>query len=899
MKSLDERFEEIEALARRMGLDPFPILYEVVPRDIIWEVSSYGLPTRMSHWSFGRSFVHQKTYGEMGYSKIYELIINNNPSYAFLDDTNSDVVNMLICGHCAAHSDFFKHNACFSKSNRNMVNQAEQNAHTVDSFKEKYGIEVVEDWMDVAFALDRHIDWSMGENRQRYPQQEHVFRKVDPLPYSDLFGEDQKPRVVHEVKNKDFPPHKERDLIWFMATYAQMLPWQRELMSMIRSESFYFYPQFMTKIMNEGWACVDPSTLVFTEEGLRSMKDVVDEKIQVVSDGEASRRVYDRNIIRNQPTVTMRTRRGFSITGSVTHRVLLADGTFRRLDELVAGDIVSISGGSGMWPSKEVRVSWSKPKAFSLVDAAKKAETSVWTLMRRKSGKHCSCSSSCKIDAAIEEYKSHPSAVGISKRRSVIVPTVVGEDFASFLGYLVGDGHISLAKRVIGLTTADVEQARSFSFLVRRLFGIVPRTIRDGKRFRVLFHSLTVSDYLVQAIGLTTGPSARQKTIPDVILKSPENVVSKFLRAYFDCDGCACKQGVILSTSSDFLAERVQILLLNWGILSRRHKQAHEIWNIHVSGISAARFSEKIGFGLSRKQKKLDRYVKNHEWFKKEKYEDEVVGIEHGTGDVYDISVRDTHRYAAAGFVNHNSFWHAELMLNYEDLTASEHMDFAKAHAGVVSAGPPGSLNPYYVGFRIFGDIKKRWDEYYEAGQKDAAFLKFGDVDKYDEEGNVVMSKMTGMQKLLQVRAEDDDVSFVYNYLTMDLAQDMKLYRYGMRGVSENPDEDDIILKSRDMAKIIEAMTSRLHNYGAPPIYIDEVSDSDRSLILIHDESDKIPLDEMYTKETLKYIARTWGHKVVLRSRDRFGKVLSYVIDGYSEVKSREAEDESIVEVSI
>ena len=499
MKSLDERFEEIEALARRMGLDPFPILYEVVPRDIIWEVSSYGLPTRMSHWSFGRSFVHQKTYGEMGYSKIYELIINNNPSYAFLDDTNSDVVNMLICGHCAAHSDFFKHNACFSKSNRNMVNQAEQNAHTVDSLKEKYGIEVVEDWMDVAFALDRHIDWSMGENRQRYPQQEHVFRKVDPLPYSDLFGEDQKPRVVHEVKNKDFPPHKERDLIWFMASYAQMLPWQRELLSMIRSESFYFYPQFMTKIMNEGWA----------------------------------------------------------------------------------------------------------------------------------------------------------------------------------------------------------------------------------------------------------------------------------------------------------------------------------------------------------------------------------------------------------------SFWHAELMLNYEDLTPSEHMDFAKAHAGVVSAGPPGSLNPYYVGFRIFGDIKKRWDEYYEAGQKDAAFLKFGDVDKYDEEGNVVMSKMTGMQKLLQVRAEDDDVSFVHNYLTRDLAQDMKLYRYGMRGVSENPDEDDIILKSRDMAKIIEAMTSRLHNYGAPPIYIDEVSDSDRSLILIHDESDKIPLDEMYTKETLKYIARTWGHKVVLRSRDRFGKVLSYVIDGYSEVKSREAEDESIVEVSI
>ena len=60
------------------------------------------------------------------------------------------------------------------------------------------------------------------------------------------------------------------------------------------------------------------------------------------------------------------------------------------------------------------------------------------------------------------------------------------------------------------------------------------------------------------------------KQVPDAILRSPAPVVRAFLRAYFDCDGYAGRQGVILSTSSDSLASTVQLLLLNFGILSSR-----------------------------------------------------------------------------------------------------------------------------------------------------------------------------------------------------------------------------------------------------------------------------------------------------------------------------------------
>ena len=207
-----KRFDEIEQLAISKGLDFFPIIFEEVPREVIWEVASYGLPTRMSHWSFGRSYLHQKTNGEMGFGRIYELIINNDPSYAFLDDTNPDIVNMLVAAHCYGHSHYFKNNMLFQKTNRSMVNQAESNAKTIEGYKSKYGVDVVEEWMDIAFALDKHMDTNIGEERGRYPEPKHVFREIQPLPYADLMGESTKPRIIEEVQNKAFPPHPEKEL---------------------------------------------------------------------------------------------------------------------------------------------------------------------------------------------------------------------------------------------------------------------------------------------------------------------------------------------------------------------------------------------------------------------------------------------------------------------------------------------------------------------------------------------------------------------------------------------------------------------------------------------------------------------------------------------------------------
>src|SRR5256714_15554445 len=212
----------------------------------------------------------------------------------------------------------------------------------------------------------------------------------------------------------------------------------------------------------------------------------------------------------------------------------------------------------------------------------------------------------------------------------------------------------------------------------------------------------------MQWLGTDQRPKARQNRIPPVILRSPKAVVSAFLRAYFDCDGCASiKEGVILSTFSEDIAQALQVLLLNYGILTRRYGP-----NVRIKSMSARVFANEINFGLARKREKLGQYLASHQWFLKEDPTDEVVSIEHGVADVYDITVDRSHRYVANGMVHHNSLWHSRIMRQLADrgvISDSEVLEFAQLHSSVLSPSRT-SLNPYYLGFKMYEDIEQRWD---------------------------------------------------------------------------------------------------------------------------------------------------------------------------------------------
>ncbi|OCA87432.1 SpoVR family protein [Pseudobacillus wudalianchiensis] len=258
MKDLQYAIDEITEIATGFGLDFYPMRYEICPADIIYTFGAYGMPTRFSHWSFGKQFFKMKLQYDLGLSKIYELVINSNPCYAFLLDTNSLIQNKLIVAHVLAHCDFFKNNVRFQQTNRHMVESMAATADRIRQYEIDHGKETVEKFLDAVLAIEEHIDPSLLR-RQLYWQteEEEIETEKKKGPYDDLWSLDESNtfELVPKKAKKLIPPRPEKDLILFIEQYSRDLEdWQRDIMTMVREEMLYFWPQLETKIMNEGWA---------------------------------------------------------------------------------------------------------------------------------------------------------------------------------------------------------------------------------------------------------------------------------------------------------------------------------------------------------------------------------------------------------------------------------------------------------------------------------------------------------------------------------------------------------------------------------------------------------------------------------------------------------------------
>lgn len=885
-EALAKAAEEITGYARGYGLDFWSICFELLEHDELNEVASYGgFPTRYPHWKWGMEYEQLSKSYTYGLSKIYELVINNDPCYAYLMKSNSMVDQKLVMAHVCGHADFFKNNLWFAHTNRKMMDQMANHGTRIRRYAERVGHEEVEKFIDACLSIENLIDMHSPfikrrrERRSEEEEEEELHRarrsapkKLRSKAYMDRYVNppeflEQQQRKLEEAieKSKHFPENPERDVMLFLLEHAPLERWQRDILGMIREEAYYFAPQAMTKVMNEGWACVAPESLVFTQSGLIPMRAVVEEREGAVSDGAELRAVYDRHVIAQHPTVRLRTRRGLELEGSNNHRVLLADGeTWRRLDELQPGDRLAVSGGAGHWPSEEVELAWEAPHRVSLQEVADEADVSLWTVLRHRAGRQIRAAGA--VATALEAYDAPSNAAlpqCVNKRAPVRLPGRVDASLGAFLGYLVGDGHISRVKRHFGLTTGDAEQAERFAALATELFALSATVRRDGEKLRVFVYSETISDFLTEALDLTSGPSAREKRVPDAVLRSPEPVVRAFLRAYFDCDGHAGKQGVILSTASDALGQQVQLLLLNYGILSRRRRQNDGCWHVHVAGASAKRFAEAVGFGLTRKQAALEEYVAARSWFKAERWEDEVVSLERGTADVYDISVEETHRYAACGLINHNSYWHSRLMTE-KILTDAEVVDYADRHAGTMGTSP-GVLNPYKLGIELFRDIKERWDR----GKFGAAWEECDDAAaRRDWDKQLGL----GTEKLFTVRRIYNDVLFIDEYLTEEFARTHKLFTF-----EYSKQSDEYVIASREFKQVKEKLLFQLTNWGNPVISVVDANFENRGeLYLIH-RHEGVDLQMDHAKDTLENVQRIWNRPVHLETViEKRRKVLSY-----------------------
>ncbi|HEX8994798.1 MAG TPA: SpoVR family protein [Ktedonobacterales bacterium] len=271
LAKLENAIEEIWGIAQRFRLDPFPVHFELVPATIMYEFGAYGLPGRFGHWSRGKAYYRMKTEYDYGLSKIYELVVNTNPSYAFLMEQNDLLQNQVVVAHVLGHTDFFKNNVYFRSTPPNMIDKVSVNADRVRQYEYDHGIEKVERFLDAVLAIEEHIDPNTylrqrgGERSLSDRPPEDDGERHRASTYDDLWALDMS-AAEHEAaaaeaerraaqRRRRFPAEPQKDILKFLAEHAPNLePWQRDLLLIVREEMLYFVPQMRTKTINEGWA---------------------------------------------------------------------------------------------------------------------------------------------------------------------------------------------------------------------------------------------------------------------------------------------------------------------------------------------------------------------------------------------------------------------------------------------------------------------------------------------------------------------------------------------------------------------------------------------------------------------------------------------------------------------
>ena len=253
-KDLSEWDDKICEIARGYGLDWFDINYEICDYyEMIGHMSYHGMPSHYNHWSYGKTFERTHLNYNMGQSGLpYEMIINSNPSIAYLMMQNPLYLQILIMAHCVGHSDFFKNNRCFKDTDPDHIVSRMRNAKKrIQGYIEdpSIGQEKVEAFLDNLHAIKYQT------NRYGIPRQTRNEIKDIEIKRYNVYKEKGILLDYEGLETRRLlkPDH---DMLSFFTEYYpdKFSNWQLDLIEIVKQDSWYFMPQIQTKILNEGWA---------------------------------------------------------------------------------------------------------------------------------------------------------------------------------------------------------------------------------------------------------------------------------------------------------------------------------------------------------------------------------------------------------------------------------------------------------------------------------------------------------------------------------------------------------------------------------------------------------------------------------------------------------------------
>jgi stage V sporulation protein R len=200
------------------------------------------------------------------------------------------------------------------------------------------------------------------------------------------------------------------------------------------------------------------------------------------------------------------------------------------------------------------------------------------------------------------------------------------------------------------------------------------------------------------------------------------------------------------------------------------------------------------------------------------------------------------------------SYWHYKIM-NELELPQDMHMEFMVRHNQVLRPHP-GSLNPYHLGFIMWHDIERRWNEG-DTGREFTNDKPDVDISTLDE------NDTPGRKKMFEVRESDRDSSFLRRFLTVDIMRELELFQHEKRG------KERIVTKVSDEENWPAIKETLIQNTGTGSMPVIKVEDADfgknRTLYLKH-YHDGRDLQLQYAEQTLRHLSSLWLREVVLES---------------------------------
>ena len=157
------------------------------------------------------------------------------------------------------------------------------------------------------------------------------------------------------------------------------------------------------------------------------------------------------------------------------------------------------------------------------------------------------------------------------------------------------------------------------------------------------------------------------------------------------------------------------------------------------------------------------------------------------------------------------------------ELPQELYLEFLQRH-NLVIRPHQGRINPYFIGFKLF--------EY--------------------------LDKIGGTAKIMAVRAEERDQSFLRRFLTREMCEEMHLFSYGTQGA-------DIVVTEVSDDKGWKTVRDELAgSVGIGSIPVINPQGIEKGRLILEHSFDGRELELKYAQETLKYVADLWGDTVEL-----------------------------------